>query len=52
MSQQSNIEMQGCLGVYVNDSSVISFQLGEESMQDALQRNRTVSVNPVALEDR
>lgn len=50
MSQQSNIEMQGCLGVYVNDSSVISFQLGEGSMQDALQRNRTVSVNPVALE--
>lgn len=27
MSQQSNIEIQGCLGVYVNDSSVISFQL-------------------------
>lgn len=50
MSQQSNIEIQGCLGVYVNDSSVISFQLGEGSMQDALQRNRTVSVNPVVLE--
>ena len=54
MSQQSNIEMQGCLGVYVNDSKigrrVISFQLGEGSMQDALQRNRTVSVNPVVLE--
>ena len=32
MSQQSNIEMQGCLGVYVNDSSVISFQLGEREM--------------------
>ena len=50
MSQQSNIEIQGCLGVYVNDGSVISFQLGEGNMQDALQRNRTISVNPVALE--
>ena len=42
--------IQGCLGVYVNDGSVISFQLGEGNMQDALQRNRTISVNPVALE--
>lgn len=50
MNKQSNIEIQGCLGVYVNDSNVISFQLGEGSMQDALQRNRTISIDPVALE--
>ena len=34
-STKQHIQMQGCLGVYVNDTDVISFQLGDGSMLDA-----------------
>ena len=49
-STKQHIQMQGCLGVYVNDTDVISFQLGDGSMLDALQRDRYVYLDPVATE--
>lgn len=48
-SKKEQIELQGCLGLYVNDSEVISFQLGDGSPMDALQRNRS-TLTPVVTE--
>lgn len=49
-NKQQHIELQGCLGLYINDSEVISFQLGDGDLLDAIQRNRSIYMDPVATE--